>query len=172
VALAVVIGIVLFFMYGRRRSGSEEKTGNGDKTITSSIGASSENEKGGISPVIESVGASNGSNVMEQESTDRSKPVQSMDTQTVRQSPGPSEPQSERAERFRRLVSVFQQKGATSPEKAMTAQELGLPPRFEEYMDNRSGQTRIFVEMNGKYYLDQKALEEMRQRMASRRSKP
>jgi YVTN family beta-propeller protein len=170
VALIVVIGIVLFFMHGRRKSGPEEKTGNANRSVTPSNGASSENGKGGISPVIESKGASTDSNVMEQESTNQSKPAQSLDTQTIRQSQGPIGPQSERAERFRRLVSVFQQKGATSPEKAMTAQELGLPPRFEEYMDSRSGQTRIFVEINGKYYLDQKALEEMRQRMDSRKS--
>jgi hypothetical protein len=107
---------------------------------------------------------------MEQKSIDQSRPALSQEAQTIRQSQGPVGPRSERAERFRRLVGVFQSKGATSPEKAMTAEELGLPPRFEEYMDNRSGQTRIFIEVNGKYYLDQKALEEMRQRRTSDRS--
>ncbi len=52
--------------------------------------------------------------------------------------------------RFRRLVGAFQQKGATSPEKALTAEELGLLPRFEEYMDSHSGQTKVFVEVNRK----------------------
>ena len=167
VALIAVIGIVLFFMYGRRKSGSEEKTGNADRYVSPRNVASSENERGVISPVIER-GDSNDSNILEQESTDQSKSAQAQETETIRQSEGPIAPQGERAERFRRLVNVFQQKGATSPEKAMTAQELGLPPRFEEYMDSRSGQTKIFIEVNGKYYLDQNALEEMRQRMASR----
>lgn len=43
----------------------------------------------------------------------------------------------------------------------MTAQELGLPPRFEEAMKRRLGQTGIFVEVNGKYYLNEARLEQM-----------
>jgi hypothetical protein len=35
-------------------------------------------------------------------------------------------------------------------------------------MQRRLGQRGVFVEVNGKYYLDEKRLEEMRQRMASR----
>jgi hypothetical protein len=42
-------------------------------------------------------------------------------------------------ERIQRIVEQFRAKGATSPEKAMTATELGLPPRFEEAMDRRLG---------------------------------
>jgi len=63
------------------------------------------------------------------------------------------------------IEAVFRTKGATSPEKAMTAQELGLPPRFEEAMRRRLGATGIFVEVRGKYYLDEarlKQVEEMR----------
>ena len=48
------------------------------------------------------------------------------------------------------LVARFREKGATSPEKAMTAQELGLPPRFEDAMKRRLGATGIFVETGGK----------------------
>jgi len=57
---------------------------------------------------------------------------------------------------------MFRQKGAISPEKAMTAEELGLPQEFKERMQRRLGQTGIFVEVNGKYYLDEKRLEEVR----------
>lgn len=58
-------------------------------------------------------------------------------------------------------MEKFRQKGATSPEKAMTAQELDLPPRFEEAMHRRLGQTGIFVEVNGKYYLNEERLKQI-----------
>jgi hypothetical protein len=63
------------------------------------------------------------------------------------------------------LVSKFRAKGATSPDKAMTAQELGLPPRFEEAMRRRLGATRIFVDVDstGKYYLDEARLQQIQQ---------
>ena len=60
--------------------------------------------------------------------------------------------------RIAEIVEKFRQKGATSPEKAMTIQELGLPPRFEQAMHRRLGQTGIFVEINGKYYLNEERL--------------
>jgi len=55
--------------------------------------------------------------------------------------------------RLNQIVEKFRQKGATSPEKAMTLQELDLSPSFEQAMHRRLGQTGIFVELNGKYYL-------------------
>jgi len=70
--------------------------------------------------------------------------------------------------RLREIIDKFRQKGATSPEKALTAEELGLPPEFKELMQRRLGQRGIFVEINGKYYLDEKRLEQMRQHMGSR----
>ena len=76
-------------------------------------------------------------------------------------------------ERYRRLQGIiekFRQKGATSPEKALTVQELGLPPRFEDAMHRRLGQSGIFVELNGKYYLNEerlKQIEEQRTRMGA-----
>ena len=72
-------------------------------------------------------------------------------------------------ERLREIIDKFRQKGATSPEKAMTAEELGLPFEFKEAMQRRLGQTDIFMEVNGKYYLDEKRFEETRKRTASRR---
>jgi len=71
--------------------------------------------------------------------------------------------------RLREIIDTFRQKGATSPEKAMTAEELGLPPEFRERMQRRLGQTRIFVEVDGKYYLDEKRLEEVRAQISSYR---
>jgi hypothetical protein len=68
---------------------------------------------------------------------------------------------------IRRLIQAFREKGATSPENAMTPQELGLPPRFEEAMRRRLGTTGIFVEVGGKYYLDEAKLKQVREgRMA------
>jgi hypothetical protein len=65
--------------------------------------------------------------------------------------------------RLEEIVQIFRQKGATSPEKAMTAQELELPSRFEEAMHRRLGQLGIFVEVNGKYYLSEDHLKQIRE---------
>jgi Flp pilus assembly protein TadB len=59
------------------------------------------------------------------------------------------------------IIEKFRQKGAVSPEKAMTAEELGLPPRFQEAMQRRLGRSGIFVEVNGKYYLNEERLKEV-----------
>jgi hypothetical protein len=67
-------------------------------------------------------------------------------------------------ERLNEIVQLFRQKGATSPEKAMTAQELGVPPRFEEAMHRRLGSLGIFVEVNGKYYLSEERLRQIQER--------
>lgn len=48
----------------------------------------------------------------------------------------------------------------------MTLQELGLPPRFEEAMHRRLGQSGIFVEVNGKYYLNEERLRQLREQRA------
>jgi hypothetical protein len=76
----------------------------------------------------------------------------------------------EMRQRLRGIIERFCQKGATSPEKAMTIQELDLPPRFEETMHRRLGQSGIFVEINGKYYLNEewlKQIQEQRAKVAS-----
>jgi hypothetical protein len=59
------------------------------------------------------------------------------------------------------MIEKFRQKGAVSPDKAMTAEELGLPPIFQEAMKRRLGQSGIFVEVNDKYYLDEARLKEI-----------
>jgi hypothetical protein len=62
---------------------------------------------------------------------------------------------------FYEVVERFRQKGAVSPDKAMTAEELNLPPRFEEAMKKRLGRLGIFVEVNGKYYLSEERLKQI-----------
>jgi hypothetical protein len=75
----------------------------------------------------------------------------------------PTEPQSWRDEKIQQIIQKFQEKGATSPQTAMTAKELGLSRIFVRIMERRKEQTKMFVEINGKYYLDQKAIEENKQ---------
>ena len=64
--------------------------------------------------------------------------------------------------RISEIIRKFQAKGAISPETALTAEELGLSRLFVRIMKRRKGRTRIFIEINGRYYLDQKALQEMK----------
>jgi len=72
-----------------------------------------------------------------------------------------------RGGKLREIISTFRVKGATSPDRAMTIPELGLPPRFEEAMHRRLGATGIFVEVGGKYYLDEAKLKQVQdERMA------
>jgi Flp pilus assembly protein TadB len=52
----------------------------------------------------------------------------------------------------------------------MTIQELGLPPRFEEAMHRRLGQSGIFVEVNGKYYLSEDRLRQIQEQRLKARS--
>jgi hypothetical protein len=69
--------------------------------------------------------------------------------------------------RLKEIIDKFRQKGATNPEKALTLEELSLPPRFEQAMYRRLGQTGIFVEVNGKYYLNEERLKQIQQERAS-----
>jgi hypothetical protein len=59
------------------------------------------------------------------------------------------------------IIEKFRQKGAISPDKAMTTEELGLPPGFQDAMKRRLGRSGIFVEVNGKYYLNEERLKEI-----------
>jgi hypothetical protein len=68
--------------------------------------------------------------------------------------------------RLHEIIERFRQKGATSAEKAMTIQELGLPPRFEEAMHRRLGQSGIFVQVDGKYYLNEDRLKQIQEQRA------
>ena len=72
-------------------------------------------------------------------------------------------------ERLLEVVERFRQKGATSPERAMTIEELGLLLEFKEAMRRRLGQIGVFVEVDGRYYLSEERLKEVREQLASRR---
>jgi len=71
-------------------------------------------------------------------------------------------------ERLLEVIEKFRQKGATRPEKAMTAEELGLPPKFQEMMKRRLGKIGVFKEVDGKYYLSEERLKEVREEIAKR----
>jgi lipoate-protein ligase A len=72
-------------------------------------------------------------------------------------------------EQLLNMIEKFRQKGALSPEKAMTVEELGLPDDFKERMKRRLGQLGVFVEVNGKYYLSEERLKEVQGKIAERR---
>jgi lipoate-protein ligase A len=65
-------------------------------------------------------------------------------------------------------IEKFRQKGALSAEKAMTAEELGLPAEFKERMKRRLGKLGVFVEVDGKYYLSEERLNEVKNKIAER----
>jgi len=65
-------------------------------------------------------------------------------------------------ERIRQIAETFRAKGAISPETALTADELGLSRLFVRIMKRRRGKTRVFVEVNGRYYLNEEALRAMK----------
>jgi lipoate-protein ligase A len=68
------------------------------------------------------------------------------------------------------LIEKFRKKGALSPEKALTAEELELPTEFKERMKRRLGQLGVFVEVDGgKYYLSEERLKEVKDKIAERR---
>jgi YVTN family beta-propeller protein len=164
IAIVVVVAIV-GFKFTRRKAESKGPVAIPAGSASVDRSGASKNDDGGSGSGDESKASSTAPNVTAQESNSQAQTTRS--TQQVQQRPLN---QQERAERFRRLVSTFQQKGANSPEKAMTAEQLGLPPRFEEFIKERNeGQTQVFKELNGKYYLDQKALKEVREQWAKQK---
>src|SRR5208283_4094189 len=70
-------------------------------------------------------------------------------------------------QRIEAIIQKFRERGALNPETAMTIQELGLPPRFEQAMHRRLGQTGIFVEVSGRYYLNEERLKQIQQQRAA-----
>ena len=65
------------------------------------------------------------------------------------------------------LARRFREKGATSPDKAVAAEDLDLHERFVDAMKNRLGQTGIFVNVGGKYYLNEARLKDFEQRQGN-----
>jgi ATP-binding cassette subfamily B protein len=70
--------------------------------------------------------------------------------------------------RMMEIVETFKAKGATSPESALTLEELGLPPMFGTMMQNPMGQSGMFVEHDGKYYLNEGQFKQMQARFGPR----
>ena len=60
---------------------------------------------------------------------------------------------------FRRLIDAFREKGATTPEKAMTWKELGLPEAFEKMSFPIHPDKSPIVQKGNKYYLSEDRLE-------------
>jgi ATP-binding cassette subfamily B protein len=64
-------------------------------------------------------------------------------------------------ERIFKVVEIFKEKGAISPEKALPLDDLGLPSIFSMMMQGPMGQFDLFVEINGKYYLNEERFKQM-----------
>jgi DNA-binding PadR family transcriptional regulator len=69
---------------------------------------------------------------------------------------------SKALEAFHRVVRTFRQKGALSPEKAMSLEDLGLQ-HVEDVIKRAPRFLGVFVEVNGKHYLSEEALQEARE---------
>jgi len=74
----------------------------------------------------------------------------------------------ERKRRLMQLVEKFRSLGATSPEKAVTLEQLGVPPQFRERAFSRGPLARsgAVKEKAGKYYLSEDGLKELERMMA------
>jgi daunorubicin resistance ABC transporter ATP-binding subunit len=67
-----------------------------------------------------------------------------------------------------KIIETFREKGAISPESAMTLKELGLPPRFSRFMNGRLGQSGLFSEVNGKYYLSENGVKQIEEQRSAK----
>ncbi|MCW4034181.1 MAG: PadR family transcriptional regulator [Candidatus Bathyarchaeota archaeon] len=67
-----------------------------------------------------------------------------------------------------RELEKFRQKGALSPEKAMTIEELGLSDEFKVFLRNSPRLFGVFVEVDGKYYLSEEKLKKIEHRVPLR----
>ena len=56
-------------------------------------------------------------------------------------------------ERLKEMMKSFKERNATSPERAKSLEELGLPPHFEMIVQMRLGPLGIIIEQDNKYYL-------------------
>ncbi|UCG45413.1 MAG: ABC transporter ATP-binding protein, partial [Candidatus Bathyarchaeota archaeon] len=67
--------------------------------------------------------------------------------------------------RMMEIVEVFLKNGATSPDAAMSPDQLGLPPMFEMMLRGPMGQAGLFMEYKGKYYISEKRFKLMQERI-------
>jgi len=66
-------------------------------------------------------------------------------------------------DRIMKIAEIFKEKGAVSPETAMSLEELGLSPQFSMMMQRGIGQSGVFLENNAKYYLSEEQLEQIKE---------
>jgi hypothetical protein len=66
--------------------------------------------------------------------------------------------ETEIREKILNIAEIFRQKGAISPEKAMTLEDLNLPPTFKSLMSGPMGKLNIFIEIKDKYYISEERL--------------
>ena len=66
-------------------------------------------------------------------------------------------------DRIMKIAEIFKEKGAVSPETAMSLEELGLSPQFSMMMQRGIGQSGVFLENNAKYYLSEEQLEQVKE---------
>jgi len=71
-------------------------------------------------------------------------------------------------ERLLKIMEIFREKGAVSHESTMTLKELGLPPHFRRLVTGRLGQSGLFLEVNGKYYLSEKRVKQIEEQRLTR----
>jgi ATP-binding cassette subfamily B protein len=71
-------------------------------------------------------------------------------------------------ERIKEIIEIFKKNGATSPETAMALEELGLPSIFGMMLQGTMGQSGVFAEHKGKYYLVEERFKQMQARFRSR----
>ena len=66
---------------------------------------------------------------------------------------------------FRRIVDTFRERGATTPEKAMTWKELGFPERLEHVKPPIPSEMNPIVRVGNKYYLSEERLAVFQERV-------
>jgi ABC-type multidrug transport system ATPase subunit len=66
-------------------------------------------------------------------------------------------------DRIMKIAEIFKEKGAVSPETAMSLEELGLSPQFSMMMQRGIGQSGVFLENNAKYYISEEQLEQIKE---------
>ncbi len=72
-------------------------------------------------------------------------------------------------ERLLGIIEKFREKGATSSDKALTSEALSLPPKFKELMKGHLGRLGVFVDVDGKYYLSEERLKDVKKRFVVER---
>jgi len=65
-------------------------------------------------------------------------------------------------------VEKFRQKGAVTPEKAMSIEELGLSPKFKIFLRSSPRLLGVFVKVDDKYYLSEERLKEIEKQLSAR----